>query len=173
MIKEREKVRRWIGKRDLQRPIIEDAKTDLVKVVDLSFIKCLRVGDRIKHVSNWRSERWRENAAIRIDEVLRNDRLAIGPLCVMPQVKHVNLFVRQNIPALRYTGAWMQIVRVLGNETFQQRGNDVERTNAVHDLWIEILHFLTVSFVQDLQPVAFFDVGLRAMAGAATKEKKT
>jgi len=104
---------------------------------------------------------------------LRNDRLAIGPLCVMPQVKRVNLFVRQNIPALRHTGDRMQIVRVLGNETFQQRGNDVERANAVHDLWIEILHFLTVSFVQNLQPIAFFDVGLSAMAGGATKEKKT
>jgi hypothetical protein len=32
---------------------------------------------------------------------------------------------------------------------------------------------LTVSFVQNLQPVAFFDIGLSAMAGGATKEKKT
>ena len=164
MIKEREKVRRWIGKCDLQRPIIENAKTDLVEVIDLAFVECLRVRDGIKHVSNWRSERWRENAAIRIDEVLRNDRLAIGPLCVMPQMKRVNLFVRRNFPTLRHAGNGMQIMGILGNEALQQRGNDIERTDAVYDLWIEVLHFLAVALVQNLEPVAYFDIGLSAMA---------
>ena len=164
MIKEREKVRRWIGKCDLQRPIIENAKTDLVEVVDLAFVECLRVRDRIKHVSNWRSERWRENAAIRIDEVLRNDWLAIGPLCVMPQMKRVNLFVRRNFPTLCHAGDGMQIMGILGNEALQQRGNDIERTDAVYDLWIEVLHFLAVALVQNLEPVAYFDIGLSAMA---------
>jgi hypothetical protein len=59
MIEEREEVRRRIGKCDLQRPIIENAKTDLVEVVDLSFVKRLRVYDRIQHVCNWRSKRGR------------------------------------------------------------------------------------------------------------------
>ena len=67
----------------------------------------------------------------------------------------------------------MQIMGILGNEALQQCGNDIERTDAVYDLRIEILHFLTVSLVQNLQPVAFFDVGLSTMAGGATKEKKT
>jgi len=59
MIKEREKVRRWIGQRDLQRPIIENAETNFLEVVDLSFVKRLRVYDRIQHVCNWRSKRGR------------------------------------------------------------------------------------------------------------------
>ena len=67
----------------------------------------------------------------------------------------------------------MQIMGILGNEAFQQRGNDVERTDAVYDLRVEILNFLAVAFVQNLEPVAFFDVGLSTMTGGATKEKKT
>ena len=106
---------------------------------------------------------------IRFGKVLRDDRVTIRPLCVMPEMKCINLFVRRNVPALGYTGDGMQIVRIFGNETLQERGNDVERTNAVHDLRIEVLNFLAVALVQNLEPVPSFDVGFDAM----TREEQT
>ena len=102
-------------------------------------------------------------------KVLRDDRVAIGPLCVMPEMKRINLFVRRNVPALGYTGDGMQIVRIFGNETLQERGNDVERADTVYDLRIEILDFLAVALVQNLEPVASFDVGF----GTMTREEQT
>ena len=63
----------------------------------------------------------------------------------------------------------MQVVRIFRNETLQQRGNDVERADAVYDLRIEILDFLAVALVQNLEPVAPFDVGF----GTMTREEQT
>jgi hypothetical protein len=102
-------------------------------------------------------------------KVLRDDRVAIGPLCVMPEMKRLILFVGRNVPALGYTGDGMQIVRIFGNETLQERGNDVERADTVYDLRIEILDFLAVALVQNLEPVPSFDVGF----GAMTREEQT
>ena len=102
-----------------------------------------------------------------------DDRIAVGPLRVMPEMKRVNLFVWRNFPSLGYAGDRMQIVRVLGNETLQEGRDDVERTDAIYDLWIQVLHFLAVALVQNLETVAFLDVGFSALTRGATKEKVT
>ena len=65
----------------------------------------------------------------------------------------------------------MKIMWIFRDEPFKQSGDYVERADTVDDLWIEILHFGTVSFVQNLEPRAFFDVGLSAPAGCERKQK--
>src|SRR5713101_7230028 len=65
----------------------------------------------------------------------------------------------------------MKIVWIFGDEAFEQRGNDVERANAVYDVRIEVLHFLAIAFVQNLQAIAVFDVRFRLVAGGLAEEK--
>ena len=57
----------------------------------------------------------------------------------------------------------MQIVRILAHQTFEERGNDVERADTVDELRIEVLHFLAVALVQNLKAIAFLDVGFDAV----------
>ena len=65
----------------------------------------------------------------------------------------------------------MKIVRVLADEPLEQRGDDVERANAVDQVWIEILDLFAVSFVKNLEPVPFLDGRLNPPAGCRTKKE--
>src|SRR5918996_3930173 len=66
----------------------------------------------------------------------------------------------------------MKIVWILGNEAFQKRRDDVEGTDAIYDLWIEILHFLAVAFMQNPEPISSFDIRLGAPTRDAEKQEK-
>src|SRR5438132_8004396 len=65
----------------------------------------------------------------------------------------------------------MKIVRIFCNKSLEQGGDDVERTDTVNEMRIEILHFLTVALVQNLQARAFSDIGFRAMAAREQDER--
>ena len=58
----------------------------------------------------------------------------------------------------------MQIVGILADQSFEQRGDDVKRADAIDEMRIEILNFFAVSFVENLKPVPFFDGGLNSPA---------
>ena len=72
-------------------------------------------------------------------------------------------FVRRDFPSLGDSGDGMEIVRILGHESLEQRGEDVKRTH-VDDVGIEVLHLFAVSLVKDLETRALIDRGLRTMA---------
>jgi hypothetical protein len=69
---------------------------------------------------------------------------------------------RITVPTLSHARNRMQIVRIFRNGPFQQCGNDVERTDAVHNLWIEVLHFLAIALVPNLQARSAIDVRFAA-----------
>ena len=67
----------------------------------------------------------------------------------------------------------MKIVRIFRDKTFEQGGDNIEGTNAVDKLRVEVLHFLAVAFMQNLQARASFCVGFSAVTGSAEKKKKS
>ena len=58
----------------------------------------------------------------------------------------------------------MKIVRILADESLEQRRDDVECADAVDEMRIEILDLFTVSFVEDLEAITLFDCGLNPTA---------
>ena len=84
-------------------------------------------------------------------------------------MKSVSFGIRRNFPTLRHAGNRVQIMRIFADQTLKQRGNDVQRADTVDELWIEVLNFLPVAFVQNLEAIAFLDVGFNALA-ARTQE---
>jgi hypothetical protein len=65
----------------------------------------------------------------------------------------------------------MKIMRVLADEPLEQRGDDVERADAVYEMRIEILDLFAVSLVKNLEPVPFLDCGLNRSAGRQRKKE--
>ena len=65
----------------------------------------------------------------------------------------------------------MKIVRIFGDETFQECRDDVVFADTVNELRVEILHLLAVAFVQDLFAIAFLDVALGTMAGGQAEQR--
>jgi hypothetical protein len=65
----------------------------------------------------------------------------------------------------------MKIVRIFGDETFEERRDDVVFADAVNELRVEILHLLAVAFVQDMFTIAFLDVRFRAVAGGKSEQR--
>ena len=65
----------------------------------------------------------------------------------------------------------MQVMWVLRDESFKQSGDDIVFADAVDDLRVEVLHFLPVSFMQDLLAIALFDVAFGAMTGGENERE--
>jgi hypothetical protein len=65
----------------------------------------------------------------------------------------------------------VEIVRIFGDEAFEERGDNVVFADAVNELRVEILHLLAVAFVQDLFAIAFLDVALGTMAGGQAEQR--
>jgi hypothetical protein len=58
----------------------------------------------------------------------------------------------------------MKIVRILPDQALKQRGDDVERADAIHQVGIEVLDLFPVSFVENFEAITFLDRGLHASA---------
>ncbi len=171
MVEQREEIGRRTRENDLQGPVIERAESNLRKVGDLSGVKGFGIGDRIKHVGDIRPEGRGKNPLIGVDKVPGGDWIAVGPPRLASQMERVGFFVRGDFPPLRHSRDGMKIVRILADESLQQRGEDIERADAIDDVRIKVLHFLAVPLVKDLKAVPFFDGRLRALAGSRERKK--
>jgi hypothetical protein len=65
----------------------------------------------------------------------------------------------------------VEIVRVFAHESLEQRGDYVERADAVDEMRIEVLDLFAVSFVEDLEAIPFLDGGLNFAARGRTKKE--
>jgi hypothetical protein len=68
----------------------------------------------------------------------------------MSEMENVCFFIQRDFPSLSDSGDGMEIMRILGYKSLEKSGEDVKRTHAVHDVRVEVLHFLAISFMEDL-----------------------
>jgi hypothetical protein len=79
-------------------------------------------------------------------------------------MKRIGFFVGGNFPAFGHARDRMKIVRILADKSLEQRGDDVERADAIHEVRIKVLHLFPISFVKNLKPIPFLDRGLNSPA---------
>ena len=135
--------------RDPQRVRIGSSQAHLSKILQLTLVERLCTDHVMELVGVFRAQRRREDAAIRRDEVLRRDGIAVGPLGRRAQKKRVDPPVLRNLPPLGHTTHRVGTGRPLGHESFKERIHDFVFRHARDDLRIDILRFGAVAEIQD------------------------
>src|SRR5437899_10525824 len=87
-------------------------------------------------------------------------------------MKRVNPRVRRNVPAFRDAGDGMQIDGIFGDETFEQREDDVMFGDAGDDMGVEVLRFGAVAEVKDLLTISRLDTRLAFAAAGKDDEQE-
>ncbi len=144
------------------------AHTDGRAILGAAFVVVSRAdnGKRILRLSA--RERGFENPPERCDEILRRQRIAIGPAGIGPQMERIGDAVRRNLPTLRDAGQQRDAVVGDIDEPFEQRPHVGIRISG--HMRVETIGIGKRANVQRLRARAGFDHGVAA--GARSEEER-
>ena len=143
-------VRRRPLQRHLQRPLVDGLHADRLGVIDLALAEFLAVLQRPLHEGVFRRRLGIEQTAERVDDVGRDDRLAVGPFGVGAQAETVNEAVLADVPGFRRARDDLA-VRRLGHQALEEVALDMRLRNAARHVRVEALGLGAVAAMQDLQ----------------------
>jgi hypothetical protein len=84
-----------------------------------------------------------------LHEILRGDRLAVGPLGLFAQMEGINEAVGRNIPRFGDARHRVEIFWIVGDEAFEEGQRETKLWHAGDDLRVDVLRFGAVADVQD------------------------
>ena len=142
------------------------AQADGVGILQPALEKILGAHNGEGHVGLFAAEGGIEDAQKRVAEVLRGDRVAIGPLGVRPQVKRIGEAVGGDVPALGHAGEEGHPVVGPRDEALKQRTQQGAGGAGIVRVRIKIRGLVAVPQVEHLLAVAGFDRGLAPRAAA-------
>src|SRR5690625_2829689 len=88
-IEKRKEIGGMMFQQNIECPVSNGFKTDFRKIFDFSQVKGFRIFDRQKHVGIFCSESWRQHPLVEKQKVVTDDRIAIGPTGILPQIKRI------------------------------------------------------------------------------------
>ena len=145
-----EQERRGLRERKLEGVRIDGLEADLGEILQLAVVVVLRAGDVVvEHVGILRRERGREHALVSLDEIVGGERIAIGPLGVLAQVKRVDESIGRDVPTLGDARHDVHL-RILGDEALVKGEHQVMLRDAGDRVRVEILGFALIAEVEDL-----------------------
>lgn len=121
-----QEARRGLGQRDDESAGVGGAESHGRKIVDCPGRECASVLYRVEQVGLRCSRRGAEEPAIGSDEIVRGDRIAVGPVCHGSKVKRVDQAVRRDVAAFR-GGRERRAAGGIGNEQPLAKGADDEK----------------------------------------------
>jgi hypothetical protein len=128
-------------------------------------VEALTVFEGEEEVSVFGGELGREHPTVGEDEVVRGDRIAVGPAGLGAEMEGPSEIVGRDLPAGGDGGDGLAGHGVVLGKAFEERLNDIKGLLGVGDLRIEIVGLGEVAEVEDLFAVAGGNVGLAFRAG--------
>ena len=157
MLQHAREIRRGAFQRELQRQRIDHAHAHLAEIGDLAGVIFLRVLQRVEHVRVIRAQLRREDALIRISEVLRRQRHAIAPFSFGLQMKRPR---REGLMRPRSRRARCIVIGMLRSrcdESLKDRVEDHVLRLARREMRIERRGLRTIASEQNARARRLFD----------------